>query len=195
MEGFVLPGVCESRTFRFLPCVGEKAGPSHSFFPATGPLAMLAPRLAKGAAEIIWSRHGNESENGTIKREAEGRPRACKHRFSFKVGFYAVFNLTLEYLLNYLLNFRDDIWGATATRGLTTWDLIHRAGLALTERAPRPSFIRAGFAACGETQIFAIPFTENILGEPRRTARRGIFLFAGLNQRGIPLFVRNDKII
>src|ERR1700674_4072437 len=39
--------------------------------------------------------------------------------------------------------------------------------------------------ACGKTQIFVIP---------RRTARRGISLFLGLNQRGIPHFVRNDKI-
>jgi hypothetical protein len=43
----------------------------------------------------------------------------------------------------------------------------------------------AGFAACGKTQFFVIP---------RRAARRGISLFLGLNQRGIPHFVRNDKI-
>jgi hypothetical protein len=36
-----------------------------------------------------------------------------------------------------------------------------------------------------KTQIFVIP---------RRAARRGISLFLRLNQRGIPHFVRNDKI-
>src|ERR1700693_4497321 len=44
---------------------------------------------------------------------------------------------------------------------------------------------RFRFTACGKTQIFVIP---------RRAARRGISLFVGLNQRGIPHFVRNDKI-
>ena len=39
--------------------------------------------------------------------------------------------------------------------------------------------------ACGKTQIFVIP---------RRAARRGISLFLGLNQRGIPHFVRKGKI-
>jgi hypothetical protein len=119
---------------------GGRAGPSHLFVLSAGPLAILAPRLAKGAAEKIWSRHGNESESEAIKRKATGRPRACEVRFHFKVGFHNVFTLTLEYLLNYLLNFRADIRGAAAARGLTTWDLIHRAGPAPTERAPRPSF-------------------------------------------------------
>jgi hypothetical protein len=43
----------------------------------------------------------------------------------------------------------------------------------------------AGFTACGKTQIFVIP---------RRAARRGISLFLGLNQKGFPHFVRNEKI-
>jgi hypothetical protein len=41
---------------------------------------------------------------------------------------------------------------------------------------------------------FVIPFTVNVLGEPRRAFRRGISLFLSLNPREIPHFVRNDKI-
>jgi hypothetical protein len=43
-------------------------------------------------------------------------------------GFYAVFVFLLVFLLYHLLNFRDDISGAAAARGLTAWDLLHRAG-------------------------------------------------------------------
>ena len=47
--------------------------------------------------------------------------------------------LILEHSLHDLLTFRDDISGAEAARGLTTWDLHHRAGLAPKERVPRPT--------------------------------------------------------
>jgi hypothetical protein len=61
-------------------------------------------------------------------------------------GFYGVFYLILVHILDFFLDFRDDISGAAAARGLTTWDLIHRAGPAPLERAPRPSFRRTGFS-------------------------------------------------
>ena len=38
-------------------------------------------------------------------------PRARAHRFDFKAVFCVVFLLTLEHLLNSILNFRDDISG------------------------------------------------------------------------------------
>jgi hypothetical protein len=50
------------------------------------------------------------------------------------------------------------------------------------ESAPDSS---AALNSLRKNQIFVIP---------RRAARRGISLFLGLNQRGIPHFVRNDKI-
>jgi hypothetical protein len=66
----------------------------------------------------------------------------ARRRFDFNFGFHAVFFLILEHHLHSILNFRDDISGAAAARGLTTWDLNHRAGPAPQERAPRPSFRR-----------------------------------------------------
>jgi hypothetical protein len=54
-------------------------------------------------------------------------------------GFNAVFFFNHVYLLDYLLNFRDDFPGAASPRGLTAWHLNHRAGPAPQERAPRPS--------------------------------------------------------
>ena len=87
----------------------------------------------------FWSRHGKESEKRAF-RDAAGTPDVCGHRFDFIAAVYAVFYLTLVYLLNSIPNFRDDISGGATTRGLTTWDLNHRAGPAPMERAPRPSF-------------------------------------------------------
>jgi hypothetical protein len=87
----------------------------------------------------FWSRHGNQSENRTT-RDAARTARARCLRFDFQAGFYAVFCFTLEHHLHYIFNFRDDISGGKRARGLTTWDLNHRAGPAPLERAPRPSF-------------------------------------------------------
>ncbi len=89
----------------------------------------------------FWSRHGNESENKTI-RDAAGTPRARGRRFDFKAGFYAVFSFILEHLLDYLLNFRDDIWGAAASRGMTTWHLNHRAGPSRKNREGPATFLQ-----------------------------------------------------
>jgi hypothetical protein len=88
--------------------------------------------------EEFWSRHERESENRAIPDPAES-PRVRAHRFDFMDGFNAVFHFTLVYLLDYLLNFRDDFPGAASPRGLTAWHLNHRAGPAPQERAPRPS--------------------------------------------------------
>jgi hypothetical protein len=53
MEGFVHLAEAEKRDSYFLPCVGdERVRPMH-LFPSTGPLAILAPRLEKPAAEKI----------------------------------------------------------------------------------------------------------------------------------------------
>jgi hypothetical protein len=54
-------------------------------------------------------------------------------------------------------------------------------------------FVGHGFTGYGKTQSDVIPFTENVLGEPRRAARRGISLFLGTKQRGIPRCARNDN--
>src|ERR1700680_1795445 len=51
MEAFVHPAEAEKSESYFLPCVGGRAGPSHSFISLAGPLAILAPRFVKGAAE------------------------------------------------------------------------------------------------------------------------------------------------
>ena len=139
----------EQREFYFFPCMGdERARPIH-LFSSTGPLAILVPRFGRG---IFWCRHGKESENGTI-RDTAGMPRARVPRFDFKAVFHAVFFLTLKHLLHSILNFRDDISGAPATRGLTTCDLNHRAGLAPMERVPRPSLSRTGFTVCGKSRF------------------------------------------
>ena len=53
--------------------------------------------------------------------------------------FYAVFQLTHLQLRDSILNFPDNVRRARKSRGLKTWDLNHRAGLAPQERAPRPS--------------------------------------------------------
>jgi len=82
-------------------------------------------------------------------------PRARVHRFDFKVGFYGFFHFILEHLLNSILNFRDDVSGAAAAYGLMTWDLIHRAGSAPLERAPRPSSSRTGLS------VSLFPFRSN----------------------------------
>jgi|SRR5579862_1412814 len=71
-------------------------------------------------------------------------------------GFHAVFLLTLQYTLNHLLIFRDDISGATAARGLTTWDFIHRAGPSRKiGMAPRPSFGNTGILFGARFEIVA----------------------------------------
>ena len=103
------------------------------------PVCNLSSAARERRRGEFWSRHGNESENRTI-RDTAGTPRARCPRFDFQAGFYAVFWFILEHHLNYILNFRDDISGGKRARGLTTWDLIHRAGPAPLERAPRPSF-------------------------------------------------------
>jgi hypothetical protein len=53
--------------------------------------------------------------------------------------FYGVFAFSHQHFLYFLLKLRDDISGTATSRGLTTWDLYHRAGPAPLERAPRPS--------------------------------------------------------
>jgi len=57
-------------------------------------------------------------------------------------GFHDVSVLTLQHLLNYILNFRDDISGAAAARGLTTWDLLHRAGPSRKNRDGPAAFLK-----------------------------------------------------
>ena len=89
----------------------------------------------------FWSLHENESEKRTV-RDAPGTPRARGRRFDFMGAFHAVFVLILEHHPHFILNFRDDFFGAAASRGLTTWYLNHCAGPAPKERAPRPSFSR-----------------------------------------------------
>jgi hypothetical protein len=93
----------------------------------------------------FWSWHGAELENETI-RDAAGTQRARFHRFTFHAGFYVVFQFTLQHLRLSILNFRDDFSAAAAAGELTTWNLIHRAGPAPLERAPRPSSSRTGFS-------------------------------------------------
>jgi hypothetical protein len=104
----------------------------------------------------IWSRHENESEkrNG---RAAAGKPSGRDRRFDIKCGFYAVFVFILEHHLHYILNFRDDFSGRAASRGLTTWDLSHRAGPAPKERAPRPSSSRTSLQLAERVLYFVIP--------------------------------------
>ena len=47
------------------------------------------------------------------------------------------FFLLFERLLHFILNFRDDISPAKTACGLTTRDLIHRAGISPRRRDPR----------------------------------------------------------
>ena len=107
------------------------------YFPGR-PACNLSSAVRERRRGEFWSRHGNQSENRTI-RDAARTTRARCLRCDFKAGFCAVFCFTLEHHLNYILNFRDDISGGKRARGLTTWDLNHRAGPAPMERAPRPS--------------------------------------------------------
>ena len=144
MEGFVLPTKRAAREIHFLPCVGDERARSIHFF-STGPRVILTPRLVWLAAEKFWNRREKESENRSSK-DAALSPRIRLRRFDFMDALHAVFNLTLVLLLDHLLNFRDDIPGATALRGLTAWHLHHRAGSAPQERAPRPSKSRTGFS-------------------------------------------------
>jgi hypothetical protein len=109
------------------------------YFPGR-PACNLSSAVRERRRGEFWSRHGNESENRTI-RDAAGTMRARCLRFDFMAGFYAVFCFTLEHHLHYILNFRDDISGGKRARGLTTWDLNHRAGPAPPERVPRPSYL------------------------------------------------------
>jgi hypothetical protein len=148
MEAFVHPPETERREFCFLPCVGdERARRLHLFF-LDWPAGNFSSADCDRRRGEYWSRNGNESKNGKI-RDAARTPRARSLRFDFNAGFYTVFYLTLEHHLNYLLNFRDDISGGAAARGLTTWDLIHRAGPAPRERVPRPSYSRTGLSLSG----------------------------------------------
>ena len=138
MEAFVHPAEAEKSEAHFLPCVGDERVRLIYFFPGR-PACNLSSAARERRRGEFWSRHGNQSENRSI-RDAAGTARTRRLRFDFKAGFYTVFSFTLEHHLNYILNFRDDISGGKRARGLTTWDLNHRAGPAPLERVPRPSF-------------------------------------------------------
>jgi hypothetical protein len=136
MEAFVHLAETEKCEADFLPCVGM----SGFVLPFHGrPACNLSSAVREMPRGEFWSRHGNGSENRKI-RDAAQAARAWCLRSDFQAGFYTVFCFTLEHHLNYILNFRDDISGGKRARGLTTWDLNHRAGPAPLERAPRPSF-------------------------------------------------------
>src|ERR1700681_2773054 len=51
MEAFVHPAEAEKREAYFLPCVGDERARPIYLFSLTGPLAILALRFAKGAAQ------------------------------------------------------------------------------------------------------------------------------------------------
>jgi hypothetical protein len=144
MEGFVLLTKRAMRDLIFSRAWGTSGPVPFIYFPGR-PACNLSSAVRERRRGEFWSRHGNQSENRTI-RDAARTTRARCLRCDFKAGFCAVFCFTLEHHLNYILNFRDDISGGKRARGLTTWDLIHRAGPAPLERVPRPSSSRTGFS-------------------------------------------------
>ena len=136
------PPETESREFCFLPCVGDERARPIYLFSSTGPRAISSSAVCERLRGKSRSRCDRKSEKRTIG-DAGGTPRARSRRFDLKSKFYAVFYFILVHFLDFTLNFPDDISGAAAC-GLTTRDLIHRAGPALMERAPRPSLGRTG---------------------------------------------------
>src|ERR1700685_4250377 len=102
MEAFVHLAVTEKSEADFLPRVGDERGRPIYFVPGR-PACNLSSAVREGRRGEFWSRHGNQSENRTI-RDAAGTMRARCRRFDFEAGFYAVFCFTLEHHLNYILN-------------------------------------------------------------------------------------------
>jgi hypothetical protein len=119
------------------------SGLAASFIFLDGPAGNFNSAVCETRCGEFWSRHGIPSENRTIRVAAE-TPRACGRcrRFDFQAGFRAVFYLTLQHLLDYIFNFRDDTSGAAAARGLTTWHFNHRAGQARRNREGPATFLR-----------------------------------------------------
>ncbi len=161
------------------------SGPVPFIYFAGRPVCNFSSAVRERRRGEFWSRHGKQSENRTI-RDAARTARARCLRFDFKAGFYAVFCFNLEHHLHYILNFRDDISGGKRARGLTTWDLIHRAGPALMERAPRPSFFLVGQAfhpEHREGQPVGFPFENSKRGEAEEFLGRLVALLASRQSR------------
>jgi hypothetical protein len=130
----------------FSPVRGGRAGPSGILLIfLDGSVCNFCSAVSCTRRGEFWSGHEEELEDRRI-READGTTCVRFPRFDFQAGFYAAFHFILEHLRNSILNFRDRFSGAAAARELTTWNLIHRAGLAPLERAPRPSSSRMGFS-------------------------------------------------